>query len=161
MADDRLMSVSRGFLAALGAALGIALLGSGVANAADLVALRSRLGNWCLDAPNGLNAPTMVNPCDASKTQRWVFNSGGHIESAAFPGACLDIESGADDTPVTLLRCKADLDNQRWTHQPDGKIVSSLGPCLNVFGGVANPGTPVIAYHSIAGVEDEEWDSIP
>jgi hypothetical protein len=31
---------------------------------------------------------------------------------------------------------------------------------LNVFGGVAEPGTPVIAYHCIADVADEEWDSV-
>jgi hypothetical protein len=54
--------------------------------AADPVQLKSRLGNWCLDGPNGNNTATMVNPCNGSKSQLWVFNSPGQIESVAFPG---------------------------------------------------------------------------
>jgi hypothetical protein len=41
-----------------------------------------------------------------------------------------------------------------------GDVRRSLGPCLNVNGGVANPGTPVIAYHCIPDVADEQWDSV-
>ena len=148
-------------LVVMGAAFGVALLGTGVASAADPVQLKSRLGNWCLDGPNGNNTATMVNPCDGSKSRLWNFNSGGQIESVAFPGACLSISNAADTTPVMLSTCRSDSDNERWNHQPNGQVTSALGPCLNVNGGVANPGTAVIAYHCLADVADEEWDSVP
>lgn len=147
------------FGAVLGAAVAVALLSAGVANAADPAQLKSRLGNWCLDGPNGADTAAVVNPCDGSPSQRWVPKPSGQIESAAFPGNCIGIGSAADETPVLLSRCQP-TDTQRWTHRSDGKIVSALGPCLNIFGGVARPGTPVIAYHDIPGVEDEEWDSV-
>src|SRR5574337_1609962 len=86
---------------AAGAALSVTLLSVGVAGAADPVQLRSRMGNWCLDGQNGSNTATMVNPCDGSKSQRWVFNAAGQIESAAFPANCLGIVGAADRTPVT------------------------------------------------------------
>ena len=38
--------------------------------------------------------------------------------------------------------------------QANGQVTSALGPCLNIDGGVANPRTPVIAYHDIADVSD-------
>ncbi|BBZ11808.1 Rv1419 family lectin [Mycobacterium branderi] len=139
----------------VGAVFGAALLSAGVASA-DPVQLRSRLGNWCLDAPNG--TATMVNPCDGSKSQLWVFNPAGQIESAAFPGYCVSIGGAADNTPVTLAPCQANTAGEQWTHQPNAQITSALGPCLNVFGGVAQPGTPVIAYHCIPDVADEQWD---
>lgn len=141
-----------------GAVLGVALLGAGVASATDPVQLKSRLGNWCLDGPNGNNTATVVNPCDGSKSQLWVFNSAGQIQNVAFPGQCLSIVGPADNTPVTLSPCQANTDNQRWDHQPNGYVTSVLGPCLNVSGGVAQPGTPVIAYHIIPDVADEQWD---
>lgn len=143
-----------------GAAFGVALLGAGVASAADPVQLRSRLGNWCFDGPGGNNAATVVNPCNGATSQRWVFNSAGQIENLAFPGQCVSISSAADETPVVLAPCQATVDTQQWTHQANGQITSPLGPCLNVFGGVANPGTAVIAYHCIPNVEDEQWDSV-
>jgi len=138
----------------------VALLGPGVASAADPVQLKSRLGDWCLDGPNGSNTATMVNPCNESNSQRWVFGSAGQIESAAFPGLCLSISNAADDTPVILSPCHGNTDNQRWNLQTNGNVTSPLGPCLNVFGGVAQPATPVIAYHCIADVADEEWDLV-
>ena len=91
----------------------------------------------------------------------WVFNSAGQIESVAFPGDCVSISDAADDTPVILLPCQTNANNQRWNPQTNGQVTSALGPCLNVFGGVAQPGTPVIAYHCTADVADEEWDSVP
>jgi Ricin-type beta-trefoil lectin domain len=160
MHESRLMGGVRGVVSVVGAVFGVALLSAGVASAADPVQLKSRLGNWCLDGPNGTNTATMVNPCNGSKSQRWVFNSAGQIESAAFPGQCLSIRDAADDTPVTLVPCQANANNQRWNPQADGKVTSALGPCLNVFGGVAQPGTPVIGYHCIPGVADEEWDRV-
>ena len=103
----------------------------------------------------------VVNPCDGSKSQLWVFNSAGQIESVAFPAQCVSINNAADTTPVILLPCQTDGNNERWNPHPNGQLTSALGPCLNVFGGVANPGTPVIAYHCIPDVADEEWDSVP
>ena len=139
---------------------GVALLGAGVASAADPVQLRSRLGEWCLDGPNGNNAATVVNPCNGSKTQLWNFNPAGQIESLANPGDCLSISNASDNTPVMLTPCQAGATTSRWTAQPNGQITSALGPCLNVFGGVAQPGTPVIAYGCLADVADEQWDSV-
>jgi hypothetical protein len=118
------------------------------------------MGNWCLDGPNGNNTATMVNPCDGSRSQLWVFNPAGQIESAAFPGHCVNISNTADTTPVVLSTCQTTSNNQRWNTQPNGQVTSALGPCLNISGGVADPGTPVIAYHCIADVADEEWDSV-
>jgi Ricin-type beta-trefoil lectin domain len=160
MHESRLMGRVRGALVVVGAVFGVALLSAGVASAADPVQLRSRLGNWCLDGPNGNNTATMVNPCDGSKSQLWVFNSAGQIESVAFPGNCVSISGPADNTPVNLSPCQTNTNNQRWNPQPNGQLTSPLGPCLNVFGGVAQPGTPVIAYHCIADVTDEQWDSV-
>jgi Ricin-type beta-trefoil lectin domain len=147
-------------LVAAGAVFGVALLSAGAASAADPVQLKSRLGNWCLDAPGGSNTATMVNPCNGSKSQLWSFNSAGQIESVAFPGQCVSISDAADNTPVMLSRCQTNANNVGWSLQSNGQITSVLGPCLNVFGGVAQPGTPVIAYHCIADVDDEKWDSV-
>ena len=161
MRKSRLMGGVCPALVVIGAVFGVALLSVGLASAAEPVQLKSRLGNWCLDGPNGTNTSTMVNPCDASKTQLWVFNTAGQIESLAFPGDCLSIADAADGTPVILLPCQTNANNARWNPQTNGQVTSALGPCLNVFGGVAQPGTPVIAYHCLAGVADEEWDSVP
>jgi Ricin-type beta-trefoil lectin domain len=161
MHESRLMGGVRLALVVVGAVFGVALLGAGVASATDPVQLKSRLGNWCLDGPNGNNTATMVNPCNGSRSQLWVFNSAGQIQSVAFPGDCLSISGAADDTPVILLPCQTNANNERWNPQTNGQVTSALGPCLNVFGGVAQPGTPVIAYHCIADVADEEWDSVP
>jgi hypothetical protein len=160
MRESRLMGGLRRALVVVGAVFGVALLSAGVASAADPVQLKSRLGNWCLDGPNGNNAATMVNPCDGSKSQLWVFNSASQIESVAFPGNCLSISDAADTTPVILSSCQTNANNTRWNAQTNGQVTSVLGPCLNINGGVANPGTPVIAYHCIPDVADEQWDSV-
>lgn len=157
--ESRVMGGADRALVVVGAVFGVALLSAGVASAADPVQLKSRLGDWCLDGPNG-NAPTMVNPCNGSKSQLWVFNFAGQIESVAFPGACVSITDAADTTPVVLSTCQTNANNARWNLQANGQVMSALGPCLNVNGGVANPGTPVIAYHCIADVADEQWDSV-
>jgi hypothetical protein len=145
----------------VGAVLGAALLSAGTARAAEPIQLKSRLGNWCLDGPSGNNTATVVNPCDGSKSQLWDFNTAGQIESVAFPGYCVSIRDAADNTPVTLAACQPNANNLQWNPQPNGQLISALGPCLNVFGGVAQPGIPVIAYHCIADVDDEKWDSVP
>jgi hypothetical protein len=161
MCESRLVGGVRRTLVVGGAVFGIAMLIAGVAGAADPVQLKSRLGNWCLDAPSGNNTATVVNPCDGSKSQLWNLNSGGQIESVAFPGACVSISNAADTTPVVLSTCQTNSNNQHWNAQSNGQVTSPLGPCLNINGGVANAGTPVIAYHCIADVADEEWDSVP
>ena len=160
MHESRLKGGVRRALVVAGAGFGVALLSAGVASAADPVQVRSRLGNWCLDGPNGKDTPTILNPCNGSRSQLWVFDPDGRIESVAFPRQCLDISGPADVTPVMLSPCRGDRTNGRWTLQPNGQITSALGPCLNVNGGVANPATPVIAYHCIPDVTDEQWDSV-
>src|ERR1700730_10025769 len=114
MHESRLMGGVRRALVVVGAVFGVALLSAGVAGAADPVQVESRLGNWCLDGPNGNNTATMVNPCNGSKSQLWVFNSAGQIESVAFPGDCVSIGGAADDTPVILLPCQTNANNERW-----------------------------------------------
>jgi hypothetical protein len=161
MHESRLMGGVRPAHVVVGAVFCVALLSAGVASAADPVELKSRLGNWCLDGPNGNNTATMVNPCNGSKSQLWVFNSAGQIESVAFSGICVSISDSADDTAVILLPCQTDANNARWNPQANGQVTSALGPCLNIFGGVAQPGTPVIAYRCTADVADEQWDSVP
>ena len=160
MHESRLMSGVRRPFVGVGAVFGVALLSAGVASAADQVQLKSRLGNWCLDGPGGSNSATVVNPCNGSQSQLWVFNSPGEIHSVGFPGQCVSIGNAADTTPVNLSPCQTNANNQQWNHQPNGQVTSALGPCLNINGGVANPGTPVIAYHCIPDVADEAWDSV-
>lgn len=160
MHEPLLMGGVRQALAVVGAVFGVALLGVGVANAADQVQLKSRMGNWCLDAPGGSNTATVINPCNGSQSQLWVFNPRGQIQNVAVAGNCLSIGNAADTTPVNLSPCQNNANNQQWYHQANGQVTSALGPCLNVNGGVANPGTSVIAYHCITDVADEEWDSV-
>ena len=148
-------------IVASGAIFGVALLSAGISSAAEPVQLKSRLGDWCIDGPNGHNTATIVNPCNGSKSQLWLFNAAGQFESVAFPGDCLSISGAADGTPVILASCQTNANNERWNPQTNGQITSALGPCLNVFGGVAQPGTPVIAYQCAVEVADEQWDSVP
>jgi Ricin-type beta-trefoil lectin domain len=160
MHESRLTGGARRALFVGGAVFGVALLGAGVASAAGSVQLKSRMGNWCLDSPNGSNAATMVNPCNGSKSQLWNLNPAGQIESVAFPKTCLSISNAADVTPVVLSACQSNSNNEQWNIQPNGQITSALGPCLNIEGGVANPGIRVIAYHCIPDVTDEQWDTV-
>ncbi|OBB82896.1 hypothetical protein A5760_11680 [Mycobacterium colombiense] len=160
MHESQLMGGVCRALVITGAGLGVALLSAGVASAAGPVQLKSRMGNWCLDGPNGNNAPTMINACNGSTSQLWNFNAAGQIESAAFAGQCASISSPADTTPVILSSCQTNPNNARWSIQPNGQVTSALGPCLNINGGVANPGVPVIAYRCLADVTDEQWDSV-
>jgi Ricin-type beta-trefoil lectin domain len=160
MLESGLMGGVRRALLVVGAVFGVALLSAGVASAADPVQLRSRLGNWCFDGPTS-NGATVVNLCNGSKSQLWVFNSADQIENVAFPGQCASIANAADTTPVILSACQTSANNARWNAQANGQVTSALGPCLNINGGVANPGVAVIAYHCIPDVADEQWDSVP
>jgi ricin-type beta-trefoil lectin protein len=128
MQESRLMGGVRPALVVVGAVFGVALLSAGAASAADPVQLRSRLGNWCFDGPNGNNTATMVNPCNGARSQLWNFNSAGQIESVAFPGACVSISNAADTTPVTLSTCQTNSDNERWNTQPNGQVTSASVP---------------------------------
>ena len=160
MHESPLMGGMRRAVALVGVAFGVAVLSAGMASAAGPVQLKSRMGNWCLDGPGGNKTATVLNACNGSNSQLWVWNSAGQIESVAFPGNCVSINNTADNTPVILSSCQPDANNQQWNSQPNGQLTSALGPCLNVSGGVANPGTPVIAYHCIPDVADEQWDSV-
>ncbi|UQX12465.1 RICIN domain-containing protein [Candidatus Mycobacterium methanotrophicum] len=159
MHESQSMGNVRPALVVAGAAFGVALLSAGVVSAADQVQLRSRMGNWCLDAPGGGNTATVINPCNGSHSQLWTIN-GGQIQNVAVAGNCLSIANAADTTPVTLAPCQNNATNQQWNQQANGQITSALGPCLNVNGGVANRGTPVIGYHCIPDAADEQWDSV-
>lgn len=160
MYESQLMCGVRRTALITGVGLGIALLSAGAAGAAGPAQLKSRMGDWCLDGPGGNNTPTMINACDGSKSQLWNFNPAGQMESAAFPGQCASISSPADATPVILSSCQTNPNNARWNIQPNGQVTNALGPCLNINGGVANPGVPVIAYRCLAEVTDEQWDSV-
>jgi Ricin-type beta-trefoil lectin domain len=167
MRKSRPMRGARWALVVVGAVFGAALLTAGMASAADQVELRSRLaGNWCFDAPNGNNTATVLNPCNGSKSQLWVFNPAGQFESVAFPGQCIDINNAADDTPVTLAPCQTNTNNEHWTHQANGQVTSALGPCLHASGvsgggGAARYGIPVSAHQCLDNVADEQWDIVP
>jgi hypothetical protein len=44
------------------------------------------------------------------------------------------------NTPVILSPCQTNANNMHWSPQTNGQVTSALGPCLNVFGGVASLG---------------------
>jgi hypothetical protein len=77
----------------------VALLSAGVACAANPVQLKSRLGDSCLDI--GPLSTTIMNPCNGSNSQLWVFNSAGQIQSRGLSGQCLAINSDGH-SPVVL-----------------------------------------------------------
>jgi hypothetical protein len=166
MHTSRLMRSVRKPAAVVGAVAGAALLTAGTASAADQVELRSRLnGNLCFDAPNG-NSTTVLNSCNGSPSQLWVFDPTGQLESVAFPGQCIDIANTADDTPVILAPCQANTANEHWTQQPNGQVTSALGPCLHASavsggGGTARYGIPVSAHQCLDNTADEQWEVVP
>jgi hypothetical protein len=84
MHESRWMGGVRRALVVVGAVFGVALLSAGVASAADPVQLKSRLGDWCLDGPNGNNTATMVNPCNGSKSPSSGFSTLP-VRSRAWP----------------------------------------------------------------------------
>ncbi|BCI91603.1 hypothetical protein NIIDMKKI_68090 [Mycobacterium kansasii] len=75
-------------LAVVGAVFGVAVLCAGTASADGPVQLKSRLGDFCLDAPSGSwFTPVVINPCNGTDFQRWNVNGDREIESVAFPGS--------------------------------------------------------------------------
>jgi Ricin-type beta-trefoil lectin domain len=134
-------------------ALFAVLLGAGVASADGPVALRSRLGDVCLDAPGaGWLTPMVINPCNGAPSQRWNLTGDGRLESVAFPGQCLNV----DDSAARLAAC---WNSRRWTVQPNGQITAVLGGCLSVLGG-PGPGTWV-ATRICNGGPEQGWDTVP
>src|SRR5277367_2647881 len=126
----------------VGAVLGVATLGVGAAGADGPVQLRSRLGDFCLDAPNaGGMGGEVINPCNGTDFQRWNLN-GQQLESVAFPGRCLTVPSGGSFFSQ-LGPCYNTM-GQHWNIQPDGQVKTDLGLCLTVLGG-PGPGTWVSA----------------
>jgi ricin-type beta-trefoil lectin protein len=140
-------------LVAFGAALGVAVLGAGGASADGPVQLRSRLGDVCLDVPSAnVLTPAVINPCNRADSQRWILTGDLRIESAAFPGQCLSVDTSA----THLSTC---WNSQRWIIQPNGQITAILGGCLTVLGG-PGPGTSV-STRICNGAPEQGWDSVP
>jgi hypothetical protein len=155
---SRLMGSVRRALVVVGAMFGVVALSAGVASADGPVQLRSRLGNFCLDRPDGnMYAATLINPCDGSQSQRWNLNGAGHIESAAFPGMCLNMPG---EQWWAAVRPCMDWFTEQWNIQPNGEVTTVTNGCLTVLGG-ANPGTWVSTRFCNADAPDQQWDVVP
>jgi hypothetical protein len=150
--------VGRG-VAAVSTALGVAMLGAGAAGADGPVQVKSRLGDFCLDAPIGnWYAAVLINPCNGTDFQRWNLN-GRQLQSVAFPGSCLAMPG--DSTFSHLGPCN-DTYFQHWSFQPNGQVTTDNGACLTVltiFGGPA-PGNRV-SSRFCNGDPGQGWDSVP
>ncbi|OBJ77432.1 hypothetical protein A9W97_06155 [Mycobacterium gordonae] len=143
-------------VAAAAAVAGIAGLSAAPAHADGPVQVKSRMGDVCLDAPDGswLTA-VVVNPCNGSDSQRWNQN-GEQLESVAFAGNCLT--SPNEDRWTAHLGPCLNWFNQHWSPQPNGHIMISLDGCLTVLGG-PNPGTWV-STRFCGGDVDQGWDLV-
>lgn len=155
---SRLTGGVRRALIAVGAVFGVAVLSAGVASADGPVQLRSRLGNFCLDHPDGnMFSATVINPCDGSDSQRWNLTAAGQIESVAFPGMCLSMPG---QQWWAAVRPCMDWFTENWSIQPNGQVTNVSGACLTVLAG-ANPGTWVSTRGRNADAPDQEWDVVP
>jgi len=144
---------------ALVAVFGVALLSAGVARADGPVQLKSRLGDFCLDAPSGnYLTPALINPCNGSDFQRWNLTPVGQFESVAFPGQCL--ATPGESWAAHMQPC-LDWFTQKWIVQPDGLVTApgTLGACLTVLGGPV-PGTMVSTRFCNAAAPEQQWDSV-
>jgi hypothetical protein len=158
MRESRLISGVRRALAAIGAVFAVAVLCAGEATADGPVQLRSQLGDLCLDATNGaIFAPSLINPCNGSDSQRWNLNGAGQLESVAFPGSCLT--TPGQSWWVHLQPC-GDFYTEHWSIQPNGQVTATFGGCLTVLGG-ADPGTQVSTRACVGNAPDQAWDSAP
>ena len=156
MRESRLRGVVCRALVVVGAVFVVALPCAGVASADGPVQLRSRLGNFCLDAPSGSwVTQVVINPCNGTDFQRWNLTTAGQLESVAFPGECLNQPAS---WWVHLQPC-IDWFSQRWIIQPNGQVKGELSGCLTVIGGPA-PGTWV-STRFCDGAPDQGWDSVP
>lgn len=153
----KLISCIRRALVIVGATFGAAVLNAGVANADGPVQLKSRMGDFCLDAPSGSwFTPIVINPCNGTDFQRWNLTADQQFESVAFPGECLN--QPGESWWVHLQPC-IDWFTQRWTLQPNGHITGDMSGCLTVLGG-PGPGTQV-STRWCGGDIDQGWDSVP
>jgi Ricin-type beta-trefoil lectin domain len=154
----RSISGVRRALMAVRAVFGVAVLSAGVGSADGPVQLRSRLGNFCLDRPDGnMFSATVINRCDGSQSQRWNLTAAKQIESVAFPGMCLNMPN---DQWWSAVRPCADSFVEHWTIQPNGQVTTDFGARLTVLGG-ANPATWVSTRACNADAPDQEWDVVP
>lgn len=145
-------------LALAGAVFGVAILCAGTAGADGPVQLKSRLGDFCLDAPSGSwVSPVVINPCNGTDFQRWNVNGDREIESVAFPGECL--QQPGESLWAKLNPCTNWI-SQHWTIQPNGQISNDLGGCLAVLGG-PGPGAWVSTRWCNADAPEQQWDSVP
>jgi hypothetical protein len=119
------------------------------------VEIKSRMGDACLDAPSDA-WPThvVVNPCNGADFQRCNITGDQRLESAAFPGKCLNFPH--DIEAIRLVSC---WNSRHWSLQPDGHITAALGGCLTVLGG-PDPGTGV-GSRTCGGGPEQGWDSVP
>ncbi|OBI93072.1 RICIN domain-containing protein [Mycobacterium sp. 1245805.9] len=130
---------------------------AGTAAADDPVQLRSRLGDFCLDAPSGnFYAAVVINPCNGSDSQRWYLN-GRQLQNVASPGGCL-INPAGDSVFAHLGPCIG-MWNQNWNLDPNGAVTTDPGwLCLAVLGG-PGPGTWVSTRYC-NGDPGQAWDVI-
>ena len=132
-----------------------AITTAGPAAADGPVQIRSRMGDACLDGPtDAWPAHVMVNPCNGSNFQRWNVTGDQRLESAAFPGRCLNFPR--DIEALGLVAC---FNSHHWAIQPDGHITAPLGGCLTVLGG-PDAGTGV-GSRTCGGGPEQGWDSLP
>lgn len=139
--------------AAFCAALVVEMLSVGTAHADTAVEVKSRLGDYCMDAPSAnWLSPIVINSCNGTDYQRWTLTDFGRLESAAFPGQCLNVQNLSS----SLTFCG---NAQRWAVQDNGQITAILGGCLTVLGD-PGPGTWV-ATRICNGSPGQGWDVIP
>jgi hypothetical protein len=158
MRVSRLWGAVRRALFIVGAVVVVAVPSAGVARADDQVQLRSRLGDFCLDTPNGgYLSPVVINPCDGSSSQQWNVHGDGQIENVAFPGACLSLPGQSlwvHTEPCTVWF------TQQWTIHSDGRVTTDFGGgCLTVLGD-PGPGAFVSTRFCFADAPDQGWDSV-
>ncbi|WP_204079590.1 RICIN domain-containing protein [Mycobacterium riyadhense] len=158
MREPRSMRGVRRVLILVGVLLGVAALSAGVASADGPVQLKSRLGDYCLDAPSGSwFTAIVINLCNGTDFQRWNLTADRQLESVAFPGECLNVPG--ESWWAHLQPC-VDWISQHWTVQPNGQVASELGGCLAVLGG-PDPGTWVSTRWCNPDAPDRQWDSAP
>jgi hypothetical protein len=160
MRESRMTVSARRALVVVVALFGVALLGAGGTRADGPVQLKSRLGDFCLDAPSGnYFTPAVINPCNGSDFQRWNLTPAGQFASVAFPGQCLSTPE--ESWAAHIVGC-LDWYTQRWIIQPDGLIraPATFGACLTVLGGPV-PGTMVSTRFCNGGAPEQLWDSVP
>lgn len=124
-------------------------------------ALASRLDpTKCIDASRATattKGPTTLQPCTASATQQFTWQSNGTIST--FGGRmCLDDSGGrgANMDTIIVYPCR-NSPNQRWIRTSSGEIVGINGKCIDIAHAVATAGAAVILYTCHLGT-NQQWD---